>query len=927
MGSPVGSPVRGRSPVSSPVRAQSKSPVRSPVGSPARSPVRSPVGSPVRARSKSPVRSPVRARSKSPERSTETSEDTETTENTKIVGTEEFKAIKKQEDELRKNYMLDRTNPSRLDKEDTYYDLIKVEGDGPEIYRKKFYVNANKKDREGVFTINNEYRPRGPREKDLLSSMIPDSVKQNVCIAGGAVLSYCLQAVINDIDMFIVGDCDPVQVAKRLILEIYKKTPLNGSFLDLDISADGKVTGSGVFYPNESEDEKDEEDDEDEGDDGQEPQGTVDDLCYTLAQKNLTFSRTKNALEFKHPTLPYKIQIILRHYNSVSEVLTGFDIDCAGFAYHNGNIYCTERAKYAVFNAVNTVDVSRHSPSYEYRLMKYCTRGFGIYTGFTDEELRSLTARSKETLEKKLGDPKDDEDEEEEQSKTARSQGTQEEDDEEEEEEQVPLMDLYNESHVKKKLFGFPLLLTLMKHYTANEPNLDGRRFVYSMIDRFDDDGHFTTEQNNYAISDYNTSYEYVGSNKAGDLKLSVNNLKSKAVPSEVTEFMATIYYMLPYLEGLDRHIKDLHKTEEIEETKDGETLTVEIPKYLLPVNNIIQCVDFLINLRNDKFILGDDDTVVALQEEKVQFITKNPGKQFSSSFHPSNITMSQWLEGNYLPSSSSSSSSSTSSSSSSSPVKGVPPVKSSSSSSSTPRVPSPVRPSSSSSTKGSSTPSKGASTARAASPVRSTGVKKGKFETRIWPATVGDGPQTTIYYFYQGERELTNRQVLKLIETDREFLNFMIEKLKNANMDGYFWEVKPISPANLDGYFEYALIQTDKFEDVQADRKPFIKYLNKCRRLSTMFKNLSGDATLVIPCDKDPEGPPSDKYAHLASFVRKADMEQVRDVFMRAFSIVSTMVAEGAKVYVSTHGLGVHWVHIRLEKTPKYYTYKDYAS
>jgi ankyrin repeat protein len=73
------------------------------------------------------------------------------------------------------------------------------------------------------------------------------------------------------------------------------------------------------------------------------------------------------------------LQIVLRVYKSVSEILTGFDVDAAGGAYDGRQVYVTPRALGSFITQVNRVDLTRRSPSYENRLSKYSHRGFEVH--------------------------------------------------------------------------------------------------------------------------------------------------------------------------------------------------------------------------------------------------------------------------------------------------------------------------------------------------------------------------------------------------------------------------------------------------------------------------------------------------------------------------------------------------------------------
>ena len=77
---------------------------------------------------------------------------------------------------------------------------------------------------------------------------------------------------------------------------------------------------------------------------------------------------------------PYRsIQIVLRLYHSPAEVLAGFDIDAPCCAYDGTHVWANPRAVVAMMRQCNTIDLTRRSPSYEVRLLKYYKRGFEIY--------------------------------------------------------------------------------------------------------------------------------------------------------------------------------------------------------------------------------------------------------------------------------------------------------------------------------------------------------------------------------------------------------------------------------------------------------------------------------------------------------------------------------------------------------------------
>ncbi|PKY00534.1 ankyrin [Aspergillus campestris IBT 28561] len=92
-----------------------------------------------------------------------------------------------------------------------------------------------------------------------------------------------------------------------------------------------------------------------------------------------TSVRTKNAITIVSQYPTRHVQIVLRIYKSVSEILTGFDVDCSCVAFDGKQVYLAPRALASYITQANHIDLTRRSPSYENRLSKYSRRGFEIF--------------------------------------------------------------------------------------------------------------------------------------------------------------------------------------------------------------------------------------------------------------------------------------------------------------------------------------------------------------------------------------------------------------------------------------------------------------------------------------------------------------------------------------------------------------------
>ena len=85
-------------------------------------------------------------------------------------------------------------------------------------------------------------------------------------------------------------------------------------------------------------------------------------------------------------------------------------------------------------------------------------------------------------------------------------------------------------------------------------------------------------------------------------------------------------------------------------------------------------------------------------------------------------------------------------------------------------------------------------------------------------------------------------------------------------------------------------------------------------------FPNLGRDAVMVVPC---PVGDPS-IYGHLASFIRNAPESQLHRFWIAIADAMNQRIS-ARPVWLSTAGMGVSWLHVRLDDRPKYYGYAPF--
>lgn len=87
-------------------------------------------------------------------------------------------------------------------------------------------------------------------------------------------------------------------------------------------------------------------------------------------------------------------------------------------------------------------------------------------------------------------------------------------------------------------------------------------------------------------------------------------------------------------------------------------------------------------------------------------------------------------------------------------------------------------------------------------------------------------------------------------------------------------------------------------------------------------FPKLGSNATLIVLAPVSPE--PS-CYTHLGNFLRAAPVGQV-DRFWQVVGETMQQRVSASPLWLSTAGMGVSWLHLRLDSRPKYYRHRAYA-
>jgi hypothetical protein len=109
---------------------------------------------------------------------------------------------------------------------------------------------------------------------------------------------------------------------------------------------------------------------------------------------------------------------------------------------------------------------------------------------------------------------------------------------------------------------------------------------------------------------------------------------------------------------------------------------------------------------------------------------------------------------------------------------------------------------------------------------------------------------------------------------------------------------------------------RTNEYLPETQNKKEFQEYItNSKNEYVTSFPNLSKDTMLVIPMPVHGKN-----YATLKDFIDNAPETQQKEFWKKVAEVAKKFMNEKGKVWISVHGLGVPYTHVRISSSPKYY-------
>jgi len=138
----------------------------------------------------------------------------------------------------------------------------------------------------------------------------------------------------------------------------------------------------------------------------------------------------------------------------------------------------------------------------------------------------------------------------------------------------------------------------------------------------------------------------------------------------------------------------------------------------------------------------------------------------------------------------------------------------------------------------------------------------------------------------------------------------------------GVFLEFPRLSEETAHLPASFVLIPSERFSSAEGSPVIFEKHFNSDQNGSCVyFSSEHGDGTLVSP---RPSAVDASAARHISAFMLNAPVDIKVELFSKVASLVIESYEDKEDVYVSTAGLAVPWLHVRIFTTPKYYNWKE---
>ncbi|MEO1482264.1 MAG: hypothetical protein AAFU77_09160 [Myxococcota bacterium] len=172
----------------------------------------------------------------------------------------------------------------------------------------------------------------------------------------------------------------------------------------------------------------------------------------------------------------------------------------------------------------------------------------------------------------------------------------------------------------------------------------------------------------------------------------------------------------------------------------------------------------------------------------------------------------------------------------------------------------------------------------------------------------------------HDGSDTMNFGEVVSRMIHQETFRYEFIRILSESPFAAYFWESPPVTRHTTSKDFRFVFVESKHLSELVQDPLPFREHL-RANSPCVSFWNLGQNARLVAPTLVQSDA----NYAHLAAFVSSAPRRQ-QSAFWKMVGREIDQTLSDSPTWISTAGLGVAWLHLRLDARPKYYRHRPYT-
>lgn len=191
------------------------------------------------------------------------------------------------------------------------------------------------------------------------------------------------------------------------------------------------------------------------------------------------------------------------------------------------------------------------------------------------------------------------------------------------------------------------------------------------------------------------------------------------------------------------------------------------------------------------------------------------------------------------------------------------------------------------------------------------------------WNAEVLEVSGAYKYRILQNSSPLSYSDILKNWKSTHEFSIWFTRLLGAVPFSAFFWECLPVTTRSVKQPFEFVALPAPQLLQMNVNQSAFQSYfLDPVNTEEYVgFESLGRDAYLIAPkpCE------PLISCAHLASYVRSDPIEKKAELWAYVAAALENRISDRS-LWLSTSGLGIAWLHVRLDTRPKYYQWEPYS-